>query len=126
MKEDGRPVVLFNAQGARVLVADLPTSAGADVAKEIGENATFVAIDVSSVVLEMGPMCATTLCISLVVPNPLPRKAKGSGSTRLVIHLNSFVCNSINIAVGKSMVCVGQAVHLQWEVYGGGRGHMVL
>lgn len=28
-------------------MADLPTSAGADVAKEIGDNATFVATDVS-------------------------------------------------------------------------------
>ena len=40
-----------------MLVADLPNSAGADVAKEIGDNATFVATDVSFVVLEMGPMC---------------------------------------------------------------------
>jgi NAD(P)-dependent dehydrogenase (short-subunit alcohol dehydrogenase family) len=37
---------LFNAQGAKVVVADLPTSAGADVAKEIGDNATFAATDV--------------------------------------------------------------------------------
>lgn len=37
---------LFNAQGAKVVVADLPTSPGSDIAKEIGDNATFVATDV--------------------------------------------------------------------------------
>lgn len=31
-----------------MVVADLPTSPGADVAKEIGDNATFVATDVSA------------------------------------------------------------------------------
>jgi hypothetical protein len=35
-----------SAQGDKVVVADLPTGAGADVAKEIGDNATFVATDV--------------------------------------------------------------------------------
>lgn len=30
------------------MLADLPTSSGADVAKEMGENASFVATDVSS------------------------------------------------------------------------------
>lgn len=38
---------LFNAQGARVILADLPSSSGAEVAKEIGDNATFVPTDVS-------------------------------------------------------------------------------
>ena len=38
---------LFNAQGARVVIADLPTSSGADVATKIGSNATFVPTDVS-------------------------------------------------------------------------------
>lgn len=35
-------------------MADLPTSAGADVAKEIGDNATFVATDVSCISNEIG------------------------------------------------------------------------
>ncbi len=34
--------------GARVVIADLPTSAGADVAASLGENARFVAADVGS------------------------------------------------------------------------------
>jgi len=33
--------------GARVGIADLPTSKGDDVAKELGENCTFVPTDVS-------------------------------------------------------------------------------
>ena len=37
----------INAQGAGVLLADLPSSTGEDVAKEIGGNVTFVPTDVS-------------------------------------------------------------------------------
>ena len=33
--------------GARVTIADLPTSKGNDVAKELGENCTFVPTNVS-------------------------------------------------------------------------------
>src|SRR5690606_30233853 len=35
------------ARGARVVIADLPTSAGADVALSLGENARFAAADVT-------------------------------------------------------------------------------
>jgi NAD(P)-dependent dehydrogenase (short-subunit alcohol dehydrogenase family) len=36
------------AQGAQVVIADLPTSNGAQVAAELGQSATFVAADVTS------------------------------------------------------------------------------
>ena len=38
-------------QGAAVVIADLPSSKGSEVAEEIGEKATFVPTDVSSCVL---------------------------------------------------------------------------
>ena len=53
VRENGRSalqsLILFNAQGARVVLADLPTSSGADVAKEMGDNVAFVPTDVSAV-----------------------------------------------------------------------------
>lgn len=45
----GRATVeALHAGGARVVIVDLPTSAGETVAKEIGERATFAAADVTS------------------------------------------------------------------------------
>ena len=37
----------FVREGARVIICDLPKSAGHDLAKELGENATFSPTDVS-------------------------------------------------------------------------------
>ena len=37
-------------QGARVVIADLPTSNGENVAKELGESCTFAPTDVSLVI----------------------------------------------------------------------------
>ena len=38
----------FIKEGAKVAVADLPTSKGNEIAKELGESATFVPMDVNS------------------------------------------------------------------------------
>src|SRR3546814_19501828 len=38
---------MLAAKGAKVAICDLPTSAGADVAKEIGNGTTFHEIDVT-------------------------------------------------------------------------------
>src|SRR3546814_9869293 len=38
---------MLAAKGAKVAICDLPTSAGADVAKEIGNGTTFHVIDVT-------------------------------------------------------------------------------
>ena len=40
-------------QGAAVVIADLPSSKGSEVAEEIGEKATFVPTDVSTCLLEL-------------------------------------------------------------------------
>ncbi|CAG4985004.1 unnamed protein product [Parnassius apollo] len=39
---------LLIKQGGRVIVCDLPTSPGSDTAKQLGENAAFVPVDVTS------------------------------------------------------------------------------
>jgi NAD(P)-dependent dehydrogenase (short-subunit alcohol dehydrogenase family) len=50
------------AEGAKVLIVDLPTSAGADVAKAFGPNAQFVAADVADEVqMEAAFEAATAL-----------------------------------------------------------------
>jgi NAD(P)-dependent dehydrogenase (short-subunit alcohol dehydrogenase family) len=53
---------LFAAEGARVVVADLPMSEGREVAKQIAQEgeATFVEVDVSDP-LEVGAVVATTV-----------------------------------------------------------------
>lgn len=59
------------SQGARVVIADLPSSAGAAVADELGPNCRFVPADVTSeaqmlqvfkAASEMGPLRATVHC----------------------------------------------------------------
>lgn len=37
----------FARAGSKVVLGDLPTSKGADVAKELGDNVIFVPVDVS-------------------------------------------------------------------------------
>lgn len=37
---------LLIKQGGRVVVCDLPSSSGAEVAKQLGENAAFVSVNV--------------------------------------------------------------------------------
>lgn len=39
---------LFAEHGARVVIGDLPSSRGADIARDLGENAMFVELDVTS------------------------------------------------------------------------------
>lgn len=41
----------FARAGSKVVLGDLPTSKGADVAKELGDNVVFVPVDVSSLIL---------------------------------------------------------------------------
>lgn len=59
------------AMGAKVVIADLPTSGGADVAEELGSSCRFVPADVTSeeqmlavfaAASEMGPLRATVHC----------------------------------------------------------------
>lgn len=38
----------FIRQGGKAVICDLPTSSGADLAKELGSNAIFCPVDVSS------------------------------------------------------------------------------
>ena len=67
-------------QGAAVVIADLPSSKGLEVAKEIGEKATFVATDVS-------PACAisgfSSASISLEFPVTCSAKLESSVLTAL-------------------------------------------
>ncbi len=54
--------VLLNAQGASVVLADLPSSTGPDTAHEMGKNVTFVAADVSLVLAWRAKMWGVASC----------------------------------------------------------------
>lgn len=41
----------FARAGSKVILGDLPTSKGADVAAELGDNVVFVPVDVSLLIL---------------------------------------------------------------------------
>lgn len=43
----------FVKQGAKVVIADLPTSKGNDLAKELGDSAVFVPVNVSFTVFAL-------------------------------------------------------------------------
>jgi NAD(P)-dependent dehydrogenase (short-subunit alcohol dehydrogenase family) len=86
--------------GAKVVIADLPNSAGAEVAKEIGDAVSFVAADVTdpdqmTAVLEaarkVGPFRATVHCAGAGGPVRVVDKEGNPGSLEVferVVRLN--------------------------------------
>lgn len=88
------------AMGAKVVIADLPTSAGTEVAEELGSSCRFVPADVTSeeqmlavfaAAREMGPLRATVHCAGRGGPIRVVDKNGVPGSLEIyeqVVRLN--------------------------------------
>lgn len=118
----------LHADGAKVVIVDLPTSAGADIAAELGDAAVFVAADVTNETdVQAAVSAATSLGELAVVVN-----CAGIGSgTRIVgkhgVHpLDAFrKVVEVNLIGTFNVLRLAAAAMVEQEVAGEERGVIV-